>query len=124
MFFVVATILCLCLNGICTEDWLVKNVILCSMAEVTLFVWMIVHIRKGTSEILKQTRSLQAVKSLYQRILIPTGFCIAFGGIQLFVSEFTFLPTMIYGFNILGMGFFFFVWMCIGIIRINKLMRF
>lgn len=131
MFLIVASFLCLVLSGICTPDWVIPNVIWLSATELVLVVWAIIHIRKGSVEILKETRSLMSLKDLYERVMMLSGFGIIFGLIQLFFfsglfsrPEDDFHQMLFYAFNVIGVSVLFFVWMWLAIRKINKRMRY
>ena len=135
MFFVAASFVCICNLGYCTEDWLVKNLVIGYVAEAILFAWGISFIRKGSLEVLKETRSLKAVKELYNRVLFLSAFGMIFSLILLIFpygmlnQKYTQTdsqtdPILIYALNIFVAGLVFFVWMGIEISKINKRMRF
>ena len=128
-FFVVATFLCMCLSGICTEDWLTRNIIFSIIAEVILFIWIILRICKGRSEIIAETNNFNMVKDMYKSILILSGFGILFACMWFIIEAALFEfkdasdPLIIYAFNVLGFSSFFFIWMSISIYRINRKLK-
>ena len=135
MFFVAATFICVCNLGYCTQDWLVRNLAIGYTAEAILFVCGISIIRKGSADVLKETRSLKAVKELYNRVLFLAAFGMMFSLILLLFPYGTFNqkdaqvnaqtdPVLIYALNIFVAGLIFFVWMGISISKVNKRMRF
>jgi hypothetical protein len=99
------------------------GVVVCGIVEVFLFICIVVSIKKGASRLLTETKSNEIVKDLYQRIQFPSMFAIAYGIMQIVVSEIKFGGLLVYGLNIMGFGVFFFVWMRIKIYKINKQMR-
>ena len=131
MFFVAATFICVCSLGYCTQDWLVRNLAIGYTAEAILFMRGISFIRKGSAEILKETRSLKAVKELYNRVLFLAAIGMVYSLIFLLFPFGVFNqkesqpdPILIYALNIFVAGLVFFVWMGICISKINKRMRF
>ena len=99
------------------------GVVVCGIVEVFLFICIVVSIKKGASRLIAETKSNEIVKDLYQRIQFPSMFAIAYGIMQIVVSEIKFGGFLVYGLNIMGLGVFFFVWMRIKIYKINKQMR-
>ena len=131
MFFVAASFMCISLLGYCTDDWLARNVTISLVAEVVLFFWAVDIIRKGSSEIITETRSLYPLKDLYVRISYLMGFGIVFSLVMyLFLSgepetKGTGLNAIeIYVINLIVPALFFLTWMLIAIRKINKRMRY
>ena len=129
MFFIAATFICISLLGLCTEDWLPRNLVIASIAEVIIFIWGIVFLKKGASEVLEESHSVKLVKDLYVRISYLMGFGISYAIIILTFHhpnpiDNSLNPILIYSLNIIVPALFFLVWALIVISRINKIMRF
>ena len=118
----VISFLWMCVDGICTPEWLLPNIILSCIFEVLLCYIMVRHIRRTVMK-LKNSR----VKDFYERILVLSLLGISFGAVWLlnacsvFKSGFS---GSISGFgfscNIIVIALIFFVWMIIEIYRVNK----
>ena len=131
LLFVDITALSLCLDGICTEDWVATKVTICSVIEVVLCIWMYNHIRKGSSEILRKTRDLELLKSLYIKIKYYALFGIVFGLWHLCKALGIFTVSVddtrwqfVYACNVLGVALLFFLWMHFSVKEINKRQEF
>jgi len=130
VFFIAASFICISLLGYCTEDWLLRNLLIGGVAELVSFFWGINSIKKGGYELLRETHSLKVEKELYMMILFLMGFGMIFSLIILvfpygaFSSREDHLdPILIYVLNIFVPAAIIFVWMGIKISRINKKMR-
>ncbi len=136
VFLIAATIfLSMCLSGMCSPEWVFTNVVLGSLAELIFFVWIVTNIRRGSLEILRQTKNLLIVKALYKRILYLSVIVALYGLLtfsfssEMFnhfavISENETNSARIYLLNVLIVAFIIFFWMCIEIHRINKRLRF
>jgi hypothetical protein len=130
VFFIAASFICISLLGYCTEDWLLRNLLIGGVAELVSFFWGINSIKKGGYELLRETHSLKVEKELYMRILFLMGFGMMFSLIILvfpyggFSSQEGHLdPILIYALNIFVPAAMIFVWMGIKVSRINRKMR-
>jgi len=131
MFLVVVSFLYLVLTGICVENWILPNAVFLSVMEIAILIWMAIYIKKGSAEVLRETRSLIVLKRLYLRIIVFYGFGIIFGIIQLLsffgfwgVSNENSYQLLYYALNVIGVSLAFFVWMFIAIRKIDKRLRF
>ena len=130
MFVLVASFICISLLGFCTEDWLPKNLVIGYAAELILFVWGIVFLRNGASEIWEKHHSIKLIKELYVRVSYLMCFGIAFALIILCFHVVPLEdgrcsnPILVYSLNIMVPAIFFLVWTLIVISRINKIMRY
>ena len=131
MFFMAASFICISLLGYCNEDWLPRNLAIGCVAEVIFFVWGVMFLKKGVSEIWREMHSIKLVKELFVRIAFLMGFGIVFSLILLFfahgccpVDVGNLNPILIYSMNIIVPALFFLGWALIVISRINKIMRY
>ena len=130
MFFVAASFIAISLLGLCTADWLPRNLIIGGIAEVVLFIWGIKFLKEGTIEIYNETNSPRLVKELYIRVLYLMLFSILFSLI-LIIFPYGILSSdgersngiLFYTLNIAVPALFFLIWMSIGIRKINKQME-
>ena len=99
-----------------------NRVVACCIIEVFLVVCIVISIIKGASRIFAETKSIEIKKDLYERIQFPSMFAIAYGIIQIIVSEAKAGGLLIYGLNMMVLGLIFFIWMRIRIYKINKQM--
>ena len=131
MFILVASFICISLLGFCTEDWLPKNLAIGCAVEVVLFIWGVVFLKKGISEVWKKSHSVKLIKELYVKIAFLMGFGITFALIILCfhanpcsMDACYSNPILIYALNIIVPALFFLLWTLLGIARINKIMRY
>lgn len=135
LLVVASTFLGMCLSGLCSPDWLKTNVVLGSVAEILFFVWLVRHIQRGASYLVRETKSLLVVRAFYLRVVFLSMIVVLFGVIAfnfasksfnqenaVFDSESS--AALIYLVNIAGIAILIIAWMCIEIHRINKSMRF
>ena len=125
MFLMAASFVCISMLGYCTEDWLPRNLAIGYSIEAILFFCGINIIRKGSVEILNESHSFGPLKDLYLRVL----FLMLFG--IMYIIILLIFPygnhsnaILIYCLNIFIPALFFCVWMCIGIYKINRRMRY
>ena len=136
-FFLImaSTYFSISLSGMCSPEWIPTNVVLGSLAEIIFFVWLVLHIQKGASNLLRETKSFLVVKSLYKRVLFLSVIVVLYGFVTLKFSSLSFghlnaisdiesKAALFYFVNVAGIATLVFVWMCIEIGRINKKMRF
>lgn len=128
------TILSMCLSGMCSPDWLFRDVVITSIAEIILFVWIVVNIQKGSLEVLRETKNFLMVKALCKKVL-HLSVVVALYGLVTFclssklfnyydISENEENAALIYLVNMLGVSSIIFFWMCVKIHKINRKMRF
>lgn len=130
LFSAAAIVICICLQGYCTEDWLPKNLIICGGTEVFLFIYGIAYVRRTSKNFLSKAYGLVELKEFYQGILYLMGFGICYA---LILFAFPCLlytersndpdPVMLYALNIMVPSLVFFIWMGIEISKINKLLK-
>ena len=132
---VAMTILSMCLSGMCSPDWVIRDVVISSIAEIILFVLIVVNIQKGTSEVLRETKNFLIVKALCKKVLylsvIVTSyalvtFCFSSKMFNYYkdISDKESSAALIYLVNMLVVSFIIFFWMCAKIHGINRKMRF
>jgi hypothetical protein len=68
IILVVAHFIGLCVNGLCTQDWLIKNLVLCAAIILFFFVYLHKQIRTGGLILYRETANLGMVVNYYQRI--------------------------------------------------------
>ena len=131
LLFVDITALYQFLKGLCNSNWIASNVIVCLIIEMVLCVWIFNHIRRGSVEILRETRDLEMLKALYLRIKYYTFLGIFFGlwqlckGLGIFaIPENNAGWQVMYACNILGVSLFFFLWMHFSIKEIKRRQEF
>ena len=132
MFLLAASFICICLLRYCTDDWLPRNLATGCVAEVIIFVWGVMFLKKGASEVLRESHSVKLVKELYVRVASLMLFGIAFALIILFFhylsgsmdDYYSLDPILVYSLNIIVPALFFLTWTLLGISRINKIMRY
>lgn len=132
---VAMTFLSMCLSGMCSPDWLFRNVVISSIAEIIFFVWIVVNIQKGTLDVLRETKNFLLVKALCKKVLYLS-VVVALYGLVMFcfsskmfnyfsdISDNEENAALIYLVNMLGVAFIIFSWMCVKIHKINRIMRF
>lgn len=125
-FFLIATILALLLYLFSDKEGIVKNAIKGSFIfEISILVWMVIHIRKGVVKILEETKNLYVVRDLYNKILYVSLIGAALGMVALLLSlHISVGVDIIYSLNIISFSLIFVIWMCISIYRINRRLRF
>lgn len=125
LFLLVSSILALSLSGFCAEDWVVKNLVTSFIFEILIFIWMIVHVRRGVNRILKETKNLYLVRDLYIRILYVSLIGVALGVVAFLLSlKVPIEANVIYPLNIMVFSLIFAIWMWIAIYRLNRHLRF
>ena len=126
MFLVAATLICISLLGYCTEEWLPRNLTIGCVSELILFIWGIFYIKRGAYEILRITHNIALKKELYERISFLMGFGMVFALIivcfpyRILSDDGNSYVVLIYAGNIFVPALIYFVWMCIGIRKMNK----
>jgi len=130
MYLVAASFIYACLQGICDEDWLSKNLAIGYTAEAIIFVWSVRFLKNGASEIRKKSHGFKLVKKFFGRVAYLMGLGIAFASIILclYYDSDTMngrCPDSIlaYSLNIILPALVFLVWTVRGIVRINRIMR-
>ena len=124
LLFITASVLCyFMIKDAKFPEEINTSMTVCCAVEVFLVVSITVSIIKGASRLFAETKSIGVVKDLYERIQFPSMFAIAYGIMQIVVSEFSFGGLLFYGLNMMGLGLIFFVWMKIKIYKINKQTR-
>ena len=111
-----------CVDGLCTPEWLLTNVILSCIGEAILCYVLVRHIRRSVTE-LKGSR----VRDFYERILLMSISGFLFGSLWMLdacgvitsasnnsISEFGFAC------NIMVIAVAFLVWMAIEIYKFNR----
>jgi hypothetical protein len=122
----VATTGCCIKNKI--MDW--RNYIFLFLLELVLFMWVVAYIRSRSSEILRRTRSLIALRKFYLKIFFISGVGVTFGLIKVFYSGRIFgeydgnFVSIFIGLNVTFVSLIFLIWMYIAIRNINRRMRF
>ena len=118
----VVSFLWMCVDGLCTPDWLLPNVILSCVGEVLLCYVLVRHIRRGATR-LRGSR----VKDFYKRIFLLSLLWILFGIVWLLDACGIFKAWSVrstsgfgFSFNIILIALIFLVWMMIEIHKINK----
>ena len=111
-----------CIDGLCTPEWLLTNIIVSCVGEAVLCYVLVRHIRRSAAK-LKGSR----VKDFYRRIFLMSVFGFFFGSLWLMdvygvimsppnnsISEFGFAC------NIMAIAAAFVAWMAIEIYKIEK----
>ena len=111
-----------CIDGLCTPEWLLTNIIVSCVGEAVLCYVLVRHIRRSAAK-LKGSR----VKDFYRRIFLMSVFGFFFGSLWLMdvygvimpppnnsISEFGFAC------NIMAIAAAFVTWMTIEIYKIEK----
>lgn len=109
LFIVSATFFYVCLLGYCVPKWLAFNLLLSLFAEVFIFVWMFVFVKKGIDD-LKAMENWKVVAELCDDLRVCTLCAVGYSLIQLFFPGVDFHISMMYGANILLVALFFYVY--------------
>ena len=68
IMLVAAHFMGLCINGLCSEDWLIKNLIFGMAVECFSFYYLTKFIKAGGVMLYQRTRNLNALIEYYMRI--------------------------------------------------------
>lgn len=68
IILVTAHFMGLCLNGLCSDDWLIRNLILGTAVEFFMFIYLHKQINEGAKTLYRETRNLGLIVNYYQKI--------------------------------------------------------
>ena len=124
MLLFVISFLWMCVDGLCTPDWLLTNIIIACVGEILVCYVLVRHIMRAA----KKLKGF-CIKMLYEKILVLSIFGISFGAVWLlsafrvFLSKYKSIGEFSeFGFacNIIGIASIFFIWMYIEIYKVIK----